>query len=105
MAMNMAYKFSDIFKGVPLLVTIITAAMDTFGSCESTLPNIGKYNCFPGSDPELLEEISFFASSIFLYFYLFIFLIIIVNSICFLITGYYLIGHWSEVKSIRSNNS
>ena len=35
-------------QGVPLLVTIITAAVDTFGSCGSTLPNIGRYSCFPG---------------------------------------------------------
>ena len=34
------------FQGVPLLVTIITATMDNFGSCESTLPNIGRYSCF-----------------------------------------------------------
>merc|ERR1719458_672558 len=119
----MAYKFSDIFKeeskehgralvaitaysqGVPLLVTIATAAMDNFGSCGSTLPNIGRYSCFLGNYPELFEEIGFFASSEFLYFYVFILLIIIVNSICFFITGYFLIGHWTEVKTIRSNSS
>ena len=36
-------------------------------------------SAFPRTDPELVEDISFFASSEFLYFYLFILLIIIVN--------------------------
>ena len=83
------------------------------------------------NDPESFEEIGFFASSEFLYFFVFILLIIIVNrfnivsyfqklilkflgklcqlsqnsfsppSICFFITGYFLISHWSEVKSIH----
>lgn len=123
MAMNMTYKFSDIFKeeskehqktlvaitaysqGVPLLITIVTALVDNFGSCGSTLPNIGRYHCFVGSDPYTKGEVSFFFSSEFLYFYMFLLLIIIVNSLCFFITGYYLISHWTEVKTIRSNNS
>ena len=39
-------KIWQYFQGVPLLVTVITATMDNFGSCESTLPNIGRYSCF-----------------------------------------------------------
>jgi len=57
------------------------------------------------SDPYTKGEVSFFFSSEFLYFYMFLLLIIVVNSLCFFITGYYLISHWTEVKTIRSNNS
>ena len=39
---------NEYCQGVPLLVTIVTAAVDNFGSCGSTLPNIGRYSCFLG---------------------------------------------------------
>ena len=76
--------------------------LSSFGSCAWVLPNMGHFTCFLGA--EYNQDSSFFSSSEFLYFYLIISIIVVTNSICFVITGYFLIKHWNDVKSVRNSN-
>jgi hypothetical protein len=74
----------------------------SLGSCTATLPNIGRFSCFLSAGH---NEGSFLASPEFLYFYLVICLLVVANTVCFLLTGYFLARHWADVKSIRTSNS
>ena len=62
---------------------------------------MGRFTCFLGA--EYNEDSSFLSSPEFLYFYLIISVIVVTNSICFVITGYFLIKHWNDVKSVRNS--
>ena len=87
------------FLGMPLILTIITILMDQFGPKESyILPNMGKYRCMVGS--EFVPNSSFLKTSIFLYFYLIILIITMVNIICFIITACNFISHWLSTQSM-----
>jgi len=88
-------------QGCPLLVTIVTAAMDLFGPCDFILPNMGKYTCFVGSEYDL--QIRFFETPEFIYFYAIIALIICVNSVLFIITGASLMLHWSQTRNMNTS--
>ena len=96
------FKFCIItFSGMPLILTILTFLMDQFGSKESLiLPNMGRYRCMVGS--EFNPNSSFFKTSLFLYFYLIILLITMVNIICFIITAFNFISHWLSTRSMFS---
>ena len=118
MAVNITRKFSNILvstneestkslilnilyaQGIPSLITLAVALMDSYGPCDAILPNMGRYSCFLGSQQDSLN--SFFSVPEFLYFYLIIIIVVISNFICFVITGYFLITHWSTVKNIQT---
>ena len=51
---------------------------------------------------EFNPNISFLKTSIFLYYYLTIFIITMVNIICFMITAYNFISHWLSTQSMFS---
>ena len=74
--------------------------MDSYGPCDTTRPNMGKYQCFLGS--EQFQEDSFFQSAEFLYYYLIVAIIIVTNLIFFSITGFSLCKHWYQMKNIQS---
>lgn len=87
-------------QGVPTLITVVTILLDEAGPCNITRPNMGTYNCFVKS-PYLAVD-SFFQSAQFLYFYLIVGILIMVNVICFLITGISLCSHWRNMTNINS---
>lgn len=90
-------------QGMPLIVTLVTILMDHFGSEEShILPNMGKYRCGLGS--EFNFNITFLKTSRFLYFYLIILIITLVNIICYMITAYNFISHWLSTNSMFSSD-
>ena len=119
MAVNITYKFSNLLtthaeerhersivsslmyaQGLPLLITLAIGIIDIYGSCDSVIPNIGRYSCFLGSlyDPDKL----FIQTAEFFYFYLIIMIIVISNTICFIITGYFLTINWSTVRRMQT---
>ena len=119
MAINITRKFSNIMlthyedpcnkelimhillaQGLPTVLTIVTIVRDVTGACDSALPNIGHFGCFLGQayDPER----RFVESSVFYYFYLIITILIVINMICFLITGFNLTRHWRAVKDLQT---
>ena len=119
MAINITKKFSNILvssnegsqkkalllnmlyaQGLPLLITLLTALIDAYGSCGSILPNMGRYTCFLGA--EYNPNIMFILTPEFIYFYLIISIIVISNLICFLVTGYFLTAHWSTVRTMQT---
>ena len=119
MAVNITYKFSNLLtthaeerhersivssliyaQGLPLLITLAIGIIDIYGSCDSLIPNIGRYSCFLGSlyDPHQL----FIETAEFFYFYLIIMIIVISNTLCFIITGYFLTINWSTVRRMQT---
>lgn len=82
------------------MITLTTFLMDTYGHCDTTRPNMGKYQCFLGS--EQFQGDSFFQSAEFLYYYLIVAIIIVTNLISFTITGFSLCKHWYQMKNIQS---
>ena len=86
-------------QGIPILLTIILALIDSYGACDGSiiLPNIAKYNCFIGTN----DNESFLQSPKFLYFYLIVLIIVIINIICFIHTGIFLTKQHAETKSIK----
>merc|ERR1712088_509432 len=125
MALNITYTFTQSFRhssamsnkqtravllqillgqGIPLLVTL---AMDTMGSEDQVLPNMGVYSCFIGE--EYKENKSpFYKTPAFLYFYLTIIIAWVINIVCFLVTAVHLMSHWAKAKAMkqsRGNNT
>ena len=82
-----------------MVITVITFLMDLYGSCDSILPHMGQFTCFLGQ--EFDQEVRFVDTPPFVYYYSIITLIMVLNSICFGITGYYLISHWVTVRNIQ----
>ena len=129
MALNITYTFAQSFRhsnamsnkqtkavvlhilfgqGVPLLITLITLVMDTQGSsAKHVLPNMGEYTCFVGE--EFKEQPgSFFKSPTFLYFYMPIMIVWVINIVCFIVTAVHLVSHWAKAKAMkqsRANNT
>merc|ERR1719153_573662 len=89
-------------QGCPLLITIITAIMDRHGNPDSSiLPKMGEFRCF------LYEgkmETPFHHTPEFLYFYLVILIIMILNIICFIITGSSLLSHWCQMRGMAQGS-
>jgi len=121
MAVNITYKFSNLLtthgeekhersilsslmyaQGIPVLITLAIWIIDTYGSCDSVIPNIGRYSCFLGSPPD--KDQLFIQTAEFFYFYLIIMIIVISNTVCFLITGYFLTINWSTVRRMQTSN-
>ena len=128
MALNITYTFTQSFRhssamsnkqtravllqillgqGIPLLVTLVTLAMDTMGSENQVLPNMGVYSCFIGE--EYKENKSpFYKTPAFLYFYLTIIIAWVINIVCFVVTAVHLMSHWAKAKAMkqsRGNNT
>ena len=91
------------FKGVPVLISLVTALIDTYGDCsETALPNIARYDCFPSSGIYGQTSLPFHRTSQFLYFFLVIIIIVIINTTCFLITGFHLTRHCFNLASFNA---
>ena len=128
MALNITYTFTQSFRhssamsnkqtravllqillgqGIPLLVTLVTLAMDTVGSEGQVLPNMGVYSCFIGE--EYKENKSpFYKTPAFLYFYMTIIIAWVINIVCFVVTAVHLMSHWAKAKAMkqsRGNNT
>ena len=128
MALNITYTFTQSFRhssamsnkqtravllqillgqGIPLLVTLVTLAMDTMGSENQVLPNMGVYSCFIGE--EYKENKSpFYKTPAFLYFYMTIIIAWVINIVCFVVTAVHLMSHWAKAKAMkqsRGNNT
>ena len=88
-----------LHSGVPVLITIATFLADLYGDCDSILPNMGRFNCFLGS--EFKPNTRFRDKPSFVYYYSIIINIMLLNVICFVITGYYLISHWVTVRNMQ----
>jgi len=90
-------------QGIPILLTIILALIDRYGACNGSiiLPNIAKYNCFIGTD----DTVPFLQSPKFLYFFLIVLILVIINIICFFHTGVFLTKQHAEAKSIKKTKS
>merc|ERR1712240_147135 len=114
MALNITYTFTQSFRhssamsnkqtravllqillgqGIPLLVTLVTLAMDTMGSENLVLPNMGVYSCFIGE--EYKENKSpFYKTPAFLYFYMTIIIAWVINIVCFVVTAVHLRAYY-----------
>ena len=98
-------------QGVPLLMVMITAAVDSQGSLEEVfLPNMGNHECFLGS-PDTSYRPSFFATPEFIYYESVLLLINILNLFFFCsamktIRAAYLnkkqLRSWKTFKILRS---
>lgn len=66
---------------MPLLICLLTLLVDEFGDNVPYLnkPNMGEYGCFLGF-PFKADRPSFFETSYFLYFFLFVTLLIMANA-------------------------
>ena len=124
MALNLTYTFSNVLKRgsnntvqlskkpfllfllyaqfLPIIISLVIAAIDSYGSCDLTLPNMGRYSCFVGSPPWNEAGWVFTETSQFLYFYLFVLIILLVNVVCCIITGISLTIHWQSVRNMRT---
>jgi hypothetical protein len=89
-------------QGIPLVITVVTIIMDTQRPDGAILPHMGQLTCGIGSEYSKVPE-AFFKTPIFLYFYLVISVTIVMNIICFAITGGNLISHWTEMKAMNKN--
>ena len=87
-------------QGIPTLFSIFIALMDTFRPPNVLLPNMGEYSCFVGSEYDTAK--SFFETSVFLYFYLIVIVLITFNLICFLVTAFNLNRHWHQMQRVQT---
>jgi len=90
-------------QGLPILITVTTALLDQVGPCDITRPNMGAFTCFVQTQYGDVD--SFFQSAQFLYFYLIVGLLIIVNMTCFLVTGISLCSHWRNMTTVNSSST
>ena len=68
----------------------------------STLPQIGQYNCWLGH--EYNPDESFASTPEFLYFYLLVIFLLLINIICFLLTGFSLFSHWWQMRGLAQGS-
>ena len=87
------------YSGFPAMITLVTILMDFYGSCDSILPNMGQFTCFLGSEYD--PTVPFAKLPEFVYYYSIVTVIMVVNVICFSITGFYLISHWVTVRTMQ----
>ena len=118
MAFNVAYTFTNSLtmrtstgkfkhivlytcyaQGVPLLISLLTLMMENFGSCDQILPNMGKFTCFVGG--QYNESTSYFQTSEFIYLYSITSSLMVINIICFGVTGVTLVIHWSKMRELQ----
>ena len=99
-------------QGLPALLSIIIAILDNHGDCSKDkddliLPNIARHNCFLKTQyykndlKDIPEHKHFWIklrSAEFLYYYMIVLIIVLVNIVCFLITGYHLRRHFKDTQ-------
>ena len=94
-----------IAQGSALLVSLVTVIMDSQGSpSDHVIPNIGTFSCWLGSEYKKDEIVSFTKTPEFLYYYLIIIFIILINTICFLRTGFSLFSHWWQMRGLAQGS-
>ena len=95
-------------QGSALFVSLITVIMDTHGNplepSNHVIPNIGKYSCWLGSEYTEKEIVPFTSRPEFLYYYLICICIILINTICFLRTGFSLFSHWWQMRGLAQGS-
>ena len=92
-------------QGSALFVSLVTVIMDTHGNPnDHVIPNIGKFSCWLGSEYRVDEIVSFNRTPEFLYYYLIIIFIILINTICFLRTGFSLFSHWWQMRGLAQGS-
>ena len=90
-------------QGSALLVSLITVIMDTHRN-HRYIPNIGKFSCWLSDKEEEGKIVSFTSTPEFLYYYLIIIFIILINIICFLRTGFSLFSHWWQMRGLAQGS-
>jgi len=99
------WKYFVYAQGMPLLITAITAIVDSTGSGERNAenlihhPNMGKYSCFLGSVRTPYAK-SYFGSPQFIYFQVFIMILQISNMIFLTITISSLYKGWQNQERL-----
>ena len=68
----------------------------------SILPQIGEYSCWLANEYD--PEVSFAKTPEFLYFYLLVIFLLLVNIICFLLTGFSLFSHWWQMRGLAQGS-
>ena len=91
-------------QGIPLLITMVTLIMDYSGTKDQIVPNMAVFSCFLGQEYSSNPD-PFYMTSVFLYFYLAITIVIVMNFICFIITGFSLMKHWVQMKSMEQSSN
>jgi len=118
MAFNVAHTFTNTFtmrnstgklkhivlnicyaQGIPLLISVFTIIMDNFGPCDQILPNMGRFTCSLGF--EYSESTPYYKTADFLYLYLVISILMMINIVCFGVTGVTLTIHWSQMRELQ----
>ncbi|XP_023347761.1 G-protein coupled receptor Mth2 isoform X2 [Eurytemora carolleeae] len=119
MAASICFKFSSILstqtdnekkrfimnflyaQGLPVVLCIIIAEIDRYGSCSWIRPDMGVAQCFIGTPRgEMMGASSFFKTAEFMYFQGILLVLQITNIIFFLITVYFLVDHWRKSSYI-----
>ena len=83
-------------QGVPALLCIVVAAVDSKASCDWIRPNMGRFSCFIGYYLMENDNTKFVDTPLFRFFYLIIIIIIIINTVCYLLTSYFM---WKAFSS------
>ena len=66
------------------------------------MPQIGQYSCWLANEYD--PEVSFAKTPEFLYFYLLVIFLLLVNIICFLLTGFSLFSHWWQMRGLAQGS-
>ena len=102
------YKFVTTFfiaQGLPAVVSVATAVIDSYGPGTWILPGVGVHRCFLQSRAQFNN---YFADPFFIYFFVFIILLISLNLMYFLKLLIHLIRHWvciQGMESVARNNA
>ena len=101
-------------QGLPALLSIVIALLDNHGDCsrdkdDLILPNIARHNCFLKTQyynnelKDIPEHRHFWIklrSAEFLYFYMIVMIIVIFNTVCFIITGFHICRHFKDTNAV-----
>jgi len=87
---------------IPLAVSLVTLALDNSSQFTGIRPKMGTTACFLGGEWD--PDTYFIFTSMFLYFFMIQCLLLGINFICFLITGFSLLKHWTQVQNLGKNS-
>merc|ERR1719384_1996783 len=68
------------------------------------VPQIGEFSCWLASGPDDAQDTPFQDSPEFLYFYLVVAFILLLNIVCFLLTGFSLFSHWWQMRGLAQGS-
>ena len=93
-------------QGLPFLITMVTLIMDNqdFDPKTNIVPQIGEFSCWLASGPDDAQDTPFQDSPEFLYFYLVVAFILLLNIVCFLLTGFSLFSHWWQMRGLAQGS-